>query len=340
MDEHDELNSQATSRLTPDDRRPNAPSRNDGQGTADGRRRLRRRQDQGPRRARGRPQAPGMYIGSTGAAGLHHLVYEVVDNSIDEALAGFCDQVDVTIHIDNSVTVVDNGRGIPVDHARERQVGGRSRADRAARRRQVRQRRLQGLGRPARRRRLGRQRALRVAASSRSGATARSTSRATSAACRPATLEITGTTEAPGTKITFKPDAQIFETTEFSFDTLAQRLRELAFLNGGILITHRRRARRQEPRVPVRGRHRRVRRAPEQEQGGASTRSRSSCRATKDGIDVEIALQWNDGYAENDLHLREQHQHARRRHAPRRASGPRSPARSTTTRERTAWRRT
>ena len=137
---------------------------------------------------------PAMYIGSTGPAGLHHLVYEVVDNSIDEALAGFCNEVNVTIHIDGSVTVVDNGRGIPVDHARERQVGRRSRDDGAARRRQVRQDSykvsggLHGVG-------VSVVNALSESWSSRSGATARSTSRTTSAARRSADLEMTGTTK-------------------------------------------------------------------------------------------------------------------------------------------------
>src|SRR6478672_9909480 len=117
---------------------------------------------------------PAMYIGSTGPAGLHHLVYEVVDNSIDEALGGFCDEVNVTIHIDGSVTVADNGHGIPVDQ----HVSGKSAAELVLeiwRNGQVYHQTYER-GNPT------------------------------------GELEITGTTKRRGTKVTFKPDAGIFET--------------------------------------------------------------------------------------------------------------------------------
>ena len=106
-----------------------------------------------------------------------------------------------------------------------------------------------------------------------------------------------------------QPDPQIFETVEFSFDTLAQRLRELAFLNGGITITHRRRARTQEPQVPVPKAASTPSSVPESEQGRVNDKP-IYMHGDKDGIDVEIALQWNDGYSRRVL-VRQQHQHPR-----------------------------
>jgi DNA gyrase subunit B len=180
---------------------------------------------------------PAMYIGSTGDMGLHHLVYEVVDNSVDEALAGFCDTVEVTIHLDNSITVVDNGRGIPVDyHKQEKKsaaevvmtklhAGGKfdSNAYKVSGG-------LHGVG---------------VSCVNflsewlrleiwRDGSTYEQEYKRGIAATK---LELTGKTRKRGTKITFKPDSEIFDVTEFSFDKLSERLREKAFLNKGIRIT-------------------------------------------------------------------------------------------------------
>ncbi|MEW5762473.1 MAG: DNA topoisomerase (ATP-hydrolyzing) subunit B [Bacillota bacterium] len=179
---------------------------------------------------------PGMYIGSTGPRGLHHLVYEVVDNSIDEALAGYCDRIEVTVHRDNSVTVADNGRGIPVDihpqvgrpalevvltrlHAGGK-FGGRgykvsgglhgvgvSVVNALAERLEVRVRR-EG--------KLFMQRFARG---------------------EPVTdLKELGPAEGTGTSVSFRPDPTVFDDISFDYETLAQRLRELAFLNRGVTI--------------------------------------------------------------------------------------------------------
>ena len=239
---------------------------------------------------------PAMYIGSTGAPGLHHLVYEIVDNSIDEALAGHCDQVNVTIHIDNSITVVDNGRGIPTD----RHASGRSAAEVVLTVLHAGGKfdndsykvsgGLHGVGISV------------VNALSerldleiwRNGQVYQQTYERGGPI---ADLTVTGTTQRRGTKVTFRPDAQIFEVVDYSFDTLAQRLRELAFLNGGILITI------------------------DDERDGKSHRFQYDggivsfvehlnenktivnektiyVKGEKDGIDVEIAVQWNDTYSE------------------------------------------
>ena len=183
---------------------------------------------------------PGMYIGDTSdGTGLHHMVFEVLDNAIDEALAGYCDDIKVVIHADNSVSVVDNGRGIPTDIKDDddaEALRGRDRDDRIARRRQVRPEQLQGVRRPPRRRRVGGQRALRLARSSGSGATARRTRWSSAAACAVAPLAMTGSTDRRGTEVHFMASPETFGRVEYHYEILAKRIRELSFLNNGTKI--------------------------------------------------------------------------------------------------------
>jgi DNA gyrase subunit B len=180
---------------------------------------------------------PAMYIGDNREYGLHHLVYEIVDNSIDEALAGYCDRVDVTIHLDNSITVEDNGRGIPVDmHPTEKRpaaevvmtvlhAGGKfdSNAYKVSGG-------LHGVGASCVN---FLSEWLRMEIKRKGNVYEQEYKRGIPAA----PLSQTGTTKKRGTKITFKPDSEIFTTTEFSFEKLSERLREKAFLNKGIRIT-------------------------------------------------------------------------------------------------------
>ena len=243
---------------------------------------------------------PGMYIGSTGPKGLHHLVWEIVDNSIDEALAGFCTEINVIVEEDNSITVIDNGRGIPVGihekmgrpavevimtvlHAGGKFGGGGYKVSGG----------LHGVGASVvnalseelevyvhRDGKIHYQKYTRGVPCS--------------------DLQVVGETDQTGTTIHFKPDPEIFtETTEYDYDTLAHRLRELAFLNKGIRIT-------------LEDRRGEKRRNEYYYEGGISSYVKHLNRTKetlhdepiyiegeKDGIQVEIALQYNDGYTSN-----------------------------------------
>ena len=243
---------------------------------------------------------PSMYIGSTSVQGLHHLVYEVVDNSIDEALAGYCDEIIVTIHEDNSVTVEDNGRGIPVEmHVKQNKsaaevvmtvlhAGGKF-DDKGEGAYKV-SGGLHGVG-------VSVVNALscRLDLEIRRNGMIHRQSYVRGVPNEP--LKVDGETIKRGTKITFWPDPDIFDTLEFSFDTLSQRLRELAFLNAGVKI------------------HISDNRSDKKHEfvyeGGIRSfveylnRAKSPLHSTpiyfqglKDGVEIEIAIQYNDGYDE------------------------------------------
>jgi DNA gyrase subunit B len=240
---------------------------------------------------------PAMYIGSTGSVGLHHLVWEVVDNSVDEALAGFCDRVDVIVHTDNSVTVIDNGRGIPVDLHQEE---GRSAAEvvmtvlHAGGKFDTQSYKvsggLHGVGVSV------------VNALSewldleiwRDGYTwEQSYDRGNP---RDA-LQKKGKTARQGTKVTFLPDAKILDSIEFNYDTLAQRLRELSFLNKGLTIRLKdERTNKQSEFHYTGGITEFVKLLNKNKEVLHSTPIYAE--ADREGVHMEFALQYNDGYAE------------------------------------------
>jgi DNA gyrase subunit B len=251
---------------------------------------------------------PAMYIGSTGEMGLHHLVYEVVDNSVDEALAGYARKIDVTIHVDNSITVVDDGRGIPVDmmdlpngqrmpavqvvltklHAGGKFDSSTYKVSGG----------LHGVG-------VSCVNALSQEFNVEIWRDGHTWEMDFSCGLPTTDLRMSGTSKKRGTKVHFLPDKTIFAVTEYNYDTLAQRLRELAFLNKGLEIT----LTDERTTDPKTGESKR---AEFRYVGGISefvkhlNRGKQTLHdkpivmeAKRDGVDMEIALQYNDSYSES-----------------------------------------
>lgn len=242
---------------------------------------------------------PGMYIGSTSARGLHHLVYEVVDNSIDEALAGYCTHIEVTIHKDNSITVTDNGRGIPVDmhesgkpavevvltvlHAGGKFGGSGYKVSGG----------LHGVG-------VSVVNALSTNMEVKVKHDGKIHEITFEKGVTKEPLKVVGQTDETGTLVHFVPDAEIFDETVYDYDTLRHRLRELSFLNRGITI------------ILTDERPEEVRQETFYFEGGISSfvehlnRNKEVINpepvyfnGTKDTTVVEIALQYNTSYSEN-----------------------------------------
>jgi DNA gyrase subunit B len=250
---------------------------------------------------------PAMYIGSTGEMGLHHLVYEVVDNSVDEALAGYCKKIDVIIHVDNSITVVDDGRGIPVDMMElsngkmmsavqvvltKLHAGGKFDASTY----KV-SGGLHGVG-------VSCVNALSQEFNVEIWRDGHTWEMDFSCGDPVSELRQAGTSKRRGTKIHFLPDKTIFTTTEFNYDTLAQRLREMAFLNKGLEITL-------TDERTADAKTGEARRAEFKYAGGIAEFVKHLNRgktvlhekpimmeAMRDNVEIEIALQYNDSYSE------------------------------------------
>ncbi|MEW6682410.1 MAG: DNA topoisomerase (ATP-hydrolyzing) subunit B [Nitrospirota bacterium] len=240
---------------------------------------------------------PAMYIGSTGIDGLHHLVYEVVDNSVDEAMAGFCDTIKAILHVDGSATVIDNGRGIPTEmHPTQKRsaaevvltvlhAGGKfdNQAYKVSGG-------LHGVG-------VSVVNALSEWLEVEIRRDGQVFHQRFERGKPTAPLAVTGKTTKRGTTVTFKPDSQIFETTEFVFDTLAQRLRELAFLNRGLSITLTDERSEKEQEFAYKGGI--VSFVEHLNENKSPLHKPIYITKEKDRLILEVALQYNDGYSEN-----------------------------------------